>query len=81
MNHVILFVVSQLSLDDASRTEIAHYHRATPGLIVKGKSACLDIAPQAEHMLDLVILTFIYVDNLWMDKEKLQPKGASGGGP
>ncbi|KAI9567866.1 hypothetical protein HD554DRAFT_2104178 [Boletus coccyginus] len=59
-----------LSLDDASQTEIARYHRATLGIIGKRRSAYLEIAPQAEHMLDLVILTFIYVEKLRMDKEK-----------
>ena len=79
---VISFVVWQLSVDDASRTEIARYHRATLGIIGKRRSACLDIVPQAEHMLDLIILTFIYVEKLRMDKETRQRRAAaSGGGP
>ena len=77
---VISFVVWQLSLDDASRTEVARHHRATLGIIGKRRSASLDIAPQAERMLDLVILTFIYVEKLRMDKEKRQRR-AAGGGP
>ena len=72
----------QLSLDDASRTEIARHHRATLGIIGKRRSARLEIAPQAEYMLDLIVITFIYVEKLRMDKEKSQRRAAaSGGGP
>ncbi|KAH0835495.1 hypothetical protein J3R83DRAFT_9163 [Lanmaoa asiatica] len=82
LDRVISFVVSQLSLDDASRTEIVRYHRGTCGIIRRGRSAYLEIAPQAEHMLDLVILTFIYVEKLRMDKEASRRMAAtSGGGP
>ncbi|KAG9308015.1 hypothetical protein JVU11DRAFT_12666 [Chiua virens] len=71
-----------LSLDDSSRTQIARYHRASLGIIGKRRHATLEIAPQAEHMLDLVILTFIYVEKLRMDKENRQRQQmASGGGP
>lgn len=72
----------QLSLDDTSRTVIARHHRATLGIIGKRRSACLEIAPEAEHMLDLIILTFIYVEKLRMDKEARERRAAaSGGGP
>ncbi|KAF9232128.1 hypothetical protein BU15DRAFT_55372, partial [Melanogaster broomeanus] len=77
----MLFRVVVLSLDDESRSEIARYHRATVGIIGKKRKASLEIAPQAEHMLDLVILTFIYVEKLRMDKETRRKRGASGGGP
>jgi len=71
-----------LSLDDNSRTEIARYHRATLGIIGKKRKACLEVAPEAEHMLDLVILSFIYVEKLRMDKETRRKRAAaSGGGP
>ncbi|KAG6372429.1 hypothetical protein JVT61DRAFT_7526 [Boletus reticuloceps] len=71
-----------LSVDDASRTEIARYHRATLGIIGKRRSASLEIAPHAEHMLDLIVLTFIYVEKLRMDKERQRRAAASsGGGP
>ncbi|KAG9312378.1 hypothetical protein JVU11DRAFT_6755 [Chiua virens] len=79
--HIHMFI-SQLSLDDSSRTQIARYHRASLGIIGKRRHATLEIAPQAEHMLDLVILTFIYVEKLRMDKENRQRQQmASGGGP
>lgn len=78
----ISFPVSQLSLDDALPTEIARYHRATLGIIGKRRSAYLEIAPQAEHMLDLIILTFIYVEKLRKDSEqRRRAAAASGGGP
>ncbi|KIJ61071.1 hypothetical protein HYDPIDRAFT_42854 [Hydnomerulius pinastri MD-312] len=71
-----------LSADDHSRTEIARFHRATLGIIGRRRKACLEIADQAEHILDLIILTFIYVEKVRMDKETRQRRAAaSGGGP
>ncbi|KIM52759.1 hypothetical protein SCLCIDRAFT_140520 [Scleroderma citrinum Foug A] len=62
-----------LSLDDLSHREVALYRRTTSRcfdiLGVKSTKPCLEISPEIEHMLDLVILTFIYVEKLRMDKE------------
>jgi len=67
-----------LWLDDGSETEIARYHRATLGIIGKRRSAFLEIAPwQAEHMLDYVVLTFIYVEKLRMDRENARRQAAA----
>jgi len=63
-----------LWLDDGSEIEIARYHKAELGIFGKRKSAFLEIAPRVEHMLDYVVLTFIYVEKLRMDRED----GASG---
>ncbi|KIM69863.1 hypothetical protein SCLCIDRAFT_1207138 [Scleroderma citrinum Foug A] len=43
-------------------------------LRVKSTKPCLEISPEIEHMLDLVILTFIYVEKLRMDKELKEMK-------
>jgi len=69
-----------LWLDDRSETEVARYHRATLGINGKRKSAFLEVAPQAEHILDFVIFTFIYVEKLRMDRERRR-QDATGGGP
>ncbi|KAF9231076.1 hypothetical protein BU15DRAFT_56593 [Melanogaster broomeanus] len=77
---------------DGRRYRWDMYHRVvvmstslTLGIIGKKTKASLEIAPQAEHMLDLVILTFIYVvcyvEKLRMDKETRRKREASGGGP
>ena len=66
-------MIPQLSLDDLSHREVALYRRTTSRcfdiLGVKSAKPCLEISPEIEHMLDLVILTFIYVEKLRMDKE------------
>ncbi|KAI5991707.1 hypothetical protein F5J12DRAFT_467102 [Pisolithus orientalis] len=62
-----------LSLDGPSRREVARYRRSTFGsfniLGVESTKACLEISQEVEHMLDLVILTFIYMEKLRMDRE------------
>lgn len=68
--------MSQLSYDDASQAEVARYHRANLGVIGKRSSAFLEITPEGEHMLDLIILTFIYVEKLRKDKERRLQRSA-----
>lgn len=52
---------------------MARYRRTTSGcfdiLGVKSSKPCLEVSPEVEHILDLVILTFIYVEKLRMDRE------------
>ena len=78
----LLSMIPQLSLDDPSRREVALYRRTTSGcfdiLGVKSTKPCLEISPEVEHMLDLVILTFIYVEKLRMDKELEEVKEKTG---
>lgn len=68
-----------LSLDDPSRREVARYRRATSGsfniLGMESTKACLEVSREVEHMLDLVILTFTYVEKLRMDREWWEKRG------
>ncbi|KAH7921065.1 hypothetical protein BV22DRAFT_1049898 [Leucogyrophana mollusca] len=59
-----------LYLNSTFKTEVARLHRRSLGIIGRKKSPYLEVSPQVEHMLDLIILTFIYVEKLRMDKEK-----------
>ncbi|KAG1756307.1 uncharacterized protein EDB91DRAFT_1076368 [Suillus paluster] len=59
-----------LFLDDGSQTEVARYHRATLGIIGKKRKATLEVSPAVAHMMDTVIMTFIYVEKLRMDDEQ-----------
>ncbi|KAI5989990.1 hypothetical protein EDD15DRAFT_2370319 [Pisolithus albus] len=70
---------AQLSRDDASRQELARSHRRSLGIIGPKKDPSLDVDPSLMHMLDMVVLTFIYVEKLRMDKEK-RAKHSNGGG-
>ena len=58
-----------MSRDDGSKTEVARYHRGTLGIIGPKKKSRLDVDPDVMHMLDLIILTFVYVEKLRMDIE------------
>ncbi|KAI9462956.1 hypothetical protein HD554DRAFT_2027397 [Boletus coccyginus] len=73
----MLFDVVVVSTDNV---EVARYHRGSLGIIGPKKKPRLDVDPDVTHMLDLIILTFVYVEKLRMDKERASRNG-SGGGP
>ncbi|KAF9230216.1 hypothetical protein BU15DRAFT_91162 [Melanogaster broomeanus] len=76
----MLFRVVVLSRNDGSRTEVARYHRGSLGIIGHKKKPHLEVDPDVMHMLDLIVLTFVYVEKLRMDKER-HARGNGGGGP
>ncbi|KAF8547443.1 hypothetical protein OG21DRAFT_1490234 [Imleria badia] len=59
-----------LSRDDRSRTEVARYHRGSLGIVGPKRKPRLEIDPDVEHMLDLIVLTFVYVEKIRMDKDR-----------
>ena len=60
----------QLSRDDKSRTEVARYHRGSLGIVGRKRQPQLEVDPGVEHMLDLIVLTFVYVEKIRMDKDR-----------
>ncbi|KAG2070042.1 hypothetical protein BDR04DRAFT_658586 [Suillus decipiens] len=59
-----------LSRDDASRMEVARLHTATLGIMGrKRKAMWLEVSPEVAHMMDTIIITFIYVEKLRKDIE------------
>lgn len=76
------FRVVRLSRNDATRQELARSHRRSLGIIGPRRDPSLDVDPSLMHMLDIVILTFVYVEKLRMDKEKrVRRNNGGGGGP
>ncbi|KAG2070039.1 hypothetical protein BDR04DRAFT_1077403 [Suillus decipiens] len=69
------FKVVILSRDDGSQMEVARFHRATRGIIGKKRKAMLEVSPEVAHMMDTVIMTFIYVEKLRRDKEDGAKRG------
>ncbi|KAG2077835.1 hypothetical protein BDR04DRAFT_1064671, partial [Suillus decipiens] len=59
-----------LSRDDGFRMEVARFHRATLGIRGRKRKAMLEVSPEVAHMMDTVIMTFIYVEKLRRDKEE-----------
>ncbi|KAH7888166.1 hypothetical protein F5I97DRAFT_959797 [Phlebopus sp. FC_14] len=72
--------VVTLSTDDGSRTKMARSHRRSLGIIGPKREPGLDVHPSVMPILDMVILTFIYVEKIRMDKERNARRG-NGGGP
>jgi hypothetical protein len=60
-------VLFQLSLNDGSRTVVARSHRVTG----RRRKATLEISPTLAPMMDVVILTFVFVEKLRMEKEQV----------
>ena len=61
----------QLSRDAELRTEVARYHEGTLGIVGPKQMPRLEVDPSVEHMLDLIVLTFLYVEKLRGDMEGL----------
>ncbi|KAH7909215.1 hypothetical protein BJ138DRAFT_1155810 [Hygrophoropsis aurantiaca] len=59
-----------LYLNATPKVEMARFHRRSLGIIGHKREPYLEVSSQVEHILDLVILTFIYVEKIRMDKEK-----------
>ncbi|OJA09036.1 hypothetical protein AZE42_09692 [Rhizopogon vesiculosus] len=66
-----------LSQKNRSQTELARSHRKTLGIIGRKRKVMLEVSPEVAHMIDTVIMTFIYVEKLRMDKE--ETNNAAGG--
>ncbi|KAI5989972.1 hypothetical protein EDD15DRAFT_2283066 [Pisolithus albus] len=64
------FKFVRLSRNDATRQELARFHRRRLGIIGSKRDPFLDVDPSLMHMLDMVVLTFVYVEKLRMDKER-----------
>ncbi|KAI6017392.1 hypothetical protein PISMIDRAFT_414729 [Pisolithus microcarpus 441] len=63
------FSVVHLSRD-GERQELARSHRRNLGIIGARRDPYLEVNEELEHMLDVVVLTFIYVEKLRMDDEE-----------
>lgn len=75
------FKFVRLSRDDTTRQELARSYRRSLGIIGPRRDPFLDVDLNLMHMLDTVVLTFVYVEKLRMDKEKRAKRNHGGGGP
>lgn len=59
----------KLVTNDESKMPVARYHPRRLGLLWSNKSdASLEIFPAGEHMMDLIVVTFIYIEKVRRDK-------------
>ena len=79
---ILMHYCRQLSQDDATRRELARSYRRSLGIFGPKREPSLDIHPDLMPIIDTVVLTFVYVEKLRMDKEERRKRAAaSGGGP
>lgn len=53
----------QLVQNDGTDTPVAHFHNYESRLIGKSRPASLEILPAGEHMVDLIVITLVYIEN------------------
>lgn len=67
--------VPELVMDvDGKETRVAVYHRRRLGVVTDARPASLEIFPEGEHMLDLIVVTFVYIEKLRKDRENQAKK-------
>jgi hypothetical protein len=56
--------------NDRQRTLVAQFTPTSPGIIRNTRPAALEIFPVGEHMVETIIVTFIYIERLRDKKEE-----------
>jgi len=66
-------VAPVLCRSDGDKAPIARFHPRRVGFpgLWKGRDACLEILPAGEHIVDAIVMTFIYVEKRRRDKARL----------
>jgi hypothetical protein len=60
----LTYPLIQLTLNDGSNTPVAQSHRQHFGILKEKRKAGLEIYPGFEHLVDIIVITFIYVETL-----------------
>lgn len=65
------FLLSQLMLNSSlTPTTIAKYHKKKYGIFSdERRDPYLEIRPEGEHMVDLILVTFVFVEKTRQDNE------------
>jgi len=72
--------VPVLKTNDGSNITIAQFHRQQFGFIGKASHASLEILPGGEHIRDLIVVTFVYVEMLRRKRQRgFRAVGAASG--
>jgi hypothetical protein len=64
----LIIATLQLKLNDDSKTPAARSHRSNSGLIGKARQGHLEIFPGFEHLVDIFLITYIYMRQLRKDR-------------
>jgi hypothetical protein len=63
-------VIFKLALNDESKTPVARSHRSNIGIFGKPCQARLEIFPGFEHLMDIILVTYIFVEKSRKDRER-----------
>ncbi|KAJ3520937.1 hypothetical protein NMY22_g12523 [Coprinellus aureogranulatus] len=73
-----------LYTNDGTDTRVAKVHSKHYGIIGTARPATLEIFPAGEHMVDLIVVTLVYIEKLRREREQARRShgggGAGGGG-
>ncbi|KAF8635601.1 hypothetical protein AX15_000241 [Amanita polypyramis BW_CC] len=58
---ILGFRALELVRKDVARTRVARFHRRRLGIIGKRRPASLEIFQEGMHMVDLIVITFVYI--------------------
>ncbi|TFK34265.1 hypothetical protein BDQ12DRAFT_613813, partial [Crucibulum laeve] len=72
--------VPELVVNDGTKTPVARFHRQRLGILSKARPASLEIFPAGEHIADVIVVTFVYIEKLRKDRERAS-RSNGGGGP
>ncbi|KAF8162645.1 hypothetical protein B0H34DRAFT_692352 [Crassisporium funariophilum] len=61
--------VCKLFVNDATQTPVACFHRSK-GLFNNARPASLEILAEGEHMVDLIVVTFLYMEKMRDQRER-----------
>ncbi|KIY69585.1 hypothetical protein CYLTODRAFT_420528 [Cylindrobasidium torrendii FP15055 ss-10] len=68
-----------VTFDDKQET-VALFHRRRLGLLTRNKGPpYLEVMPEGEDMLDLIVVTFIYIEKVRKDRERASRSSGGGG--
>ncbi|KAF8352171.1 hypothetical protein F5887DRAFT_1068518 [Amanita rubescens] len=67
---ILGFRVPELVRQDVARTPVARFHRRRLGVFGKARQASLEIFPEGMHMVDLILVTFVYAQKIRNDAER-----------
>ncbi|KAF9644778.1 hypothetical protein BDM02DRAFT_843365 [Thelephora ganbajun] len=69
----------KLVTTDEKKTVIAEFHRAH--YFMKRRKARLEVQPAGMHMLDYIVLTFVFAEDKRRERERRANSSGGGGGP
>ena len=57
-------------MNDSTKTPVAFFHRRHFGIIGEARPASLEIFKAGKEMIDLIVVTGVYMEKLRKDKER-----------